>query len=173
MSYDRCLSSGPGGSKPKGGIVHSGHIIVFDVLIVKIWRHISGTFAAFGFFMESVDDLMFDIVAALGVDGVCDVRVQFQPRRAVAVLMAQVALVVQSGTATVAEAGAEVVFFAAALAMVGQFARGHGQKKTVVAFDQLDVADDEGVVKGQRAERLESTADIQTQIDANFGEFHG
>ena len=52
-----------------------GCIIAFDVLIVKVWRHISGAFAAFGFFMEGVDDLMFDVVAALGVDGVGDVRV--------------------------------------------------------------------------------------------------
>ena len=85
-------------------------------------------FTAFNFTVIGVDDLMFDVISALGVDGVGDVRVQFQTWCAVAALVAQVALVVEPGTAVVAETGAEVVFFATALAMVGQFARGHGQK---------------------------------------------
>jgi hypothetical protein len=63
--------------------------------------------------------------------------------------MAQMALIIEPAATVVAEAGAEVIFFATALAMVGQFARGHGQEKAVVAFDQLDIANDKGAVEGQ------------------------
>jgi hypothetical protein len=65
-------------------------------------------------------------------------------------------MLIEVTAAVVAEAGPKVIFLTASLAVIGQLARGHREEKSVVAFDQFDVSDDEGVVKRQRAECLEA-----------------
>jgi hypothetical protein len=59
--------------------------------------------------------------------------------------------------------------------MVAQLARRHREEESFRSFDQLHVADDEGVVEGERAKRLESADVISAaaEIDANFSELHG
>ena len=68
--------------------------------------------------MEGVDDFPFDLVAAVGVDGMGDIRVQLDARKAVALLRAEMAVFIEPAAAVVAVAGAEVVFVAATAAVV-------------------------------------------------------
>src|SRR2546421_481645 len=110
-----------------------GDLSDVEVLAVQARGDIAGLLAAFQFDLEGVDDLLFDAVAAVGVDGVGDVGVELEPAAmAVAVLVAQVAIFVETAAAVVAVAGAEVVFVAAAAAMVGELAGGHGEEQAVV-----------------------------------------
>jgi hypothetical protein len=87
-----------------------------------------------------------------------DVGVEFQAAVAVvvAVLVFLEAVFIQRGAAVVAEAGAEVVFFAAAGAVVGQLSAWHGEEEAVISVDEFDVTNDEGVIEGQGAEGLEA-----------------
>jgi hypothetical protein len=64
-----------------------------------------------------------------------------------------VTIFVESHATLVAEAGAQMIFLAAAPAAVAQFSAGHGEKQPIVAFDQLDVTDDEGAIECERAVR--------------------
>jgi len=152
------------------------------ILAVKARRDIARFLGTFDLAMEGGDHLALDGLAALGVDRVGDVGVEFQAPVAVAVhrviavaiLVALKAAFVQVASAVVAETGAEVVFLAAAGAMVRQLAAGHGQKKSVISFDQFDVANDERVVEGQGAERLEAVVLILglAQLDPDVGQAH-
>ncbi len=85
---------------------------------------------------------------------------------------AAVAVFVEPASAAVTEAGAEMILLRAARAMVAKLARRHGEEKPVGPLDQLDVADDEGVVEGERAEGLEPARVVAAQVDAHFGELH-
>ena len=58
-----------------------------------------------------------------------------------------------------------MVLFATAGAAVGELARRHGQEKSVLPGDQLDVADDERVIKRQRAKRFETISLVFAQFD--------
>jgi len=80
---------------------------------------------------------------------------------------------VQPHPAVVAKAGAKVILLATARAMVAQLARRHGQEQPLRAFDQFDVADDEGVVEGEGAERLEPSSGLAAEINADFRQLHG
>src|SRR5205085_12633798 len=102
-----------------------------------------------------------------------DVGVQLETTVAIAVVLAEVAIVIESRAAAVAEACAQMVLLAAALAMIAELARRHGEEQAVGAFDQLDVADDEGVVEGQGTERLEARTARGAQVDADFRKLHG
>lgn len=67
-----------------------------------------------------------------------------------------------------------MVFLGATRAMVRQLAGRHGDEQPVMAVDEFDVADDKRVVKGERAERLETArAAWGAEVDANFREMHG
>jgi len=79
---------------------------------------------------------------------------------------------VEALPAIVAEAGAEVILFPAAPAAVAEFSRRHGKEKSVISFDDFHIADDEGVVEGQRAKSLEASCLRAAQIDANLRELH-
>ena len=91
---------------------------------------------------------------------------------AVAVLVPLVALLVEPRAALVAVAGAEVIFFTAAVAVVGELSGGHREEEAVVAVDELDVADDEGVVEGQGAERLEPVVLIFAELNSDVRQLH-
>src|SRR4051794_23845380 len=87
--------------------------------------------------------------------------------------MPQVTVLIEPASAPVAEPRAQVIFLPAARAMIGELSRRHRQEQSVGTLDQLDVADDEGVVEGERAERFESAARVAAQVDAHFSELHG
>jgi len=82
------------------------------------------------------------------------------------------AVFVQARAAVVAESGFEMVFLAAASATVAELARRHCQEQAVVAFDQFHVPDNKGVIKGERAKRLEAASLAAAQIDANLRDLH-
>src|SRR5205807_4146504 len=82
------------------------------------------------------------------------------------------AVLVQFGAALVAKAGAQVVLAAAAMAAVGQLTAGHGHERPLGALDDLQVADDEGVVERDRAEGLETFVVVFHKLDADFGDNH-
>jgi hypothetical protein len=65
---------------------------------------------------------------------------------------------IEARAALIAETGAQMVFLAAAPAAVAELAAGHGQEQSIVSFDQFHVADDEGVIEGERAERSQPSA---------------
>jgi hypothetical protein len=109
-----------------------------------------------------------------------DVRVQLYPVAvlavdvdvAVPVAVLQVTGLVQAPPAIVAVPGAQVILFLAGRAVVAELPRRHRQEQPVVTVDQLDVADDEGVVERQRAERLQSAPALAAEVDPYFRQFH-
>src|SRR5689334_3492673 len=56
--------------------------------------------------------------------------------------------------------------------MVHEFSAGHRQEWAVVAFDELNVADDESVIKCKGTEGLETVTRVSAEVDSNFGELH-
>src|SRR5256885_1600288 len=97
-----------------------------------------------------------------------DIGVQLQPAWAVVVLILEISIFVEARSTMIAEASAQVILLAAALAAVAQLARWHGQEQAVVAFDQFHIANDERVIESQRAECLETPAVAVAQTDAHF-----
>jgi hypothetical protein len=83
-----------------------------------------------------------------------DISVKFQTAMAISVLIAHEAVFVEAIAAIRAITGAEVIFFTAATAVIAQFTRGHGEKQTIVAIDQLYVANHECMIKGEGAKGL-------------------
>jgi hypothetical protein len=80
---------------------------------------------------------------------------------------------IESSAAVVAEAGAEMIFVAAARAVIAKLARRHGEEEALGTFDELDVADDESVIEGERAKRLETPGGVAAEVDADFSQLHG
>ncbi|HEV8379019.1 MAG TPA: hypothetical protein VGP99_09230 [Tepidisphaeraceae bacterium] len=113
-----------------------------------------------------------DFLAALGIDGVRDISVKFQAAMAISVLIAHEAVFVEAIAAIGAITGAEVIFLTATSAMIAQFTRGHGEKQTVVAIDQLYVANHECMIKGEGAKGLQTTGLSIAQFYAHFREQH-
>src|SRR4029077_9267511 len=81
-------------------------------------------------------------------------------------------VLVEFGPALVAEAGAQVVLRAALRAAVGQLAAGHRHERPLGALDDLQVADDEGIVERDRAEGLQALVVVLDELDANFRDLH-
>ena len=79
---------------------------------------------------------------------------------------------IEALAAVVAEPGAQVVLLRAGGAVVGDLARRHRQEETIVAVDQLHVADDERVIERERAVSLQTIGFSLAQIDADFRELH-
>src|SRR5687767_4538020 len=83
------------------------------------------------------------------------------------------AVILQPSAALVAIGRPEVVLTAALWTMRGQLAARHGHKGTIGALDNLQVANDKTVVKGEGTESLETLARIFHELDAHLGDFHG
>src|SRR5205814_2703717 len=111
-------------------------------------------------------------VPAMAVAVGVDVAVAVAVAVPVAVAVLQVPALIEPAPAVVAVAGPQVVLFLASRAVVAQLARRHRQEQAVVPVDQLHVADDEGVVERQRAERLEAAAVLTAEVDPYFRQFH-
>src|SRR5919204_435285 len=82
------------------------------------------------------------------------------------------AVLVQLVAALVAVAGPQVVLVAALAAAVRQLAAGHGHERAFGAFDDLQVAHDEGVVERDRAEGEQALVVVFHELNANFGDDH-
>ena len=97
-----------------------GYIVEIHVLPVKAGGDITRLFAAFKFIIECPDHPILDPMAALGVNRMGDVGVQFDAlmRLAISIVMALIAVFVEPAAAVVAVAGTQMIFFAAAAAMV-------------------------------------------------------
>jgi hypothetical protein len=104
------------------------------------------------------------------MNGMGDISMQLDPT----VAGTQGTVFIEPTAATVAKSGAQMIFAAAAVASVSQFATGHGNKMTAPAFNDLQVAHNEPVVKRDGAERVEALilASLFKQLDANFGNIH-
>ena len=66
-----------------------------------------------------------------------------------------------------------MVLAAALRAVGGQLAAGHGHERPGRALDDLQIANDEGIVQRDRTERLEPFSRLLHELDANLGDFHG
>ena len=153
------------------------------VFAVEAWGDVAGFLGAFDFAVEGGHHFALDGLAALGVDGVGDVGVELEAgvtptvtaeTVAIAVLISLETTFIEVGAAVIAEAGAEVIFVAAAGAVVGELSTGHGEEEPVVSFDQFNVANDEGIVEGQGAERLEPVVLVLrfAELNPDVGQAH-
>jgi len=150
----------------------TGQIIDVQVLPIQVGSDVAGHFAPFQFVQIGGNHPTMDFLAALGVDRVRNISVEFQAAMAVSVLIAHEAVFVEAIAASRTVAGAEVIFFTTASAMIAQFTRGHGEKQSVVAIDQLYVANYECMIKGEGAKGLQTTGLSIAQFYAHFREQH-
>ncbi len=97
-----------------------------------------------------------------------DIGVEFRAP----ILIADRAVFLQTSSAVVAVTAAEVVLRAAMGAVRRQFATGHRHKRTTGSFDDLQIANHEAIIDGDRAEGLQSIVGVFHQLDANLGDFH-
>src|SRR5262249_4030926 len=83
-------------------------------------------------------------------------------------------VLVEFAAALVAVASPQVVLAATLLAAVGQLAGRHGHERALGAFDDLQIAHDEGVVERDRAEGLQALvlAVVFHELNADFGDNH-
>src|SRR5690606_18534363 len=78
----------------------------------------------------------------------------------------------QPPAALVAVGRPEMVLVPAMRAVRGELAARHGNKRAVAPVDDLQVANDEAVVEGNRTERLQAIVRVLHQFDPHFGDFH-
>ncbi len=97
-----------------------------------------------------------------------DVGVELGP----AVGVAGGPVLVQLVAALIAVTCPQVILAAALLAPVGELSAGHGHERTFGPFDDLEIADDEGIVKRDRAKGQETFVVVFHELDANFGDLH-
>src|SRR5947209_2707969 len=95
-------------------------IMEIEVLAVKVGRDVPGLFAPLDFAVKRLKHPLFDLLAAVGVDRVGDVRVQLQPRIPVPVAVLQISVFVEAISAVIAIAGTQMVLFSAREAVVGE-----------------------------------------------------
>jgi hypothetical protein len=154
----------------------SGDVVEIHVFAIETWGDVAGLFGPFDLFVEGFEHLMFDGLAAFGINGVGDVGVEFEAVVAVvvAVLIALETVFIEWGAAIIAEAGAEVIFFAAARAVVRQLSAWHGEEEPVVAVDEFNVTNDESIIEGQGAEGLEAVVLILrfTELNPDVSQAH-
>src|SRR5438105_4696376 len=143
-------------------------VFVIAAVVIVVAAGIAGLLRAFAFFLVCLDDGGLDHLAAGGVDRVGDVGVELGP----AVGAAGGAVLVEPAAALVAVPGPQVVLAATAGAAVRQLAAGHGNERALGAFDDLEVADDEAIVKRDRAEGEEAFVVVFHELDPDFGDDH-
>src|SRR5271170_7670054 len=100
-----------------------------------------------------------------------DVGVQLGPP----VGVAQRTVLVEPASALIAEAAPQVVLRATIVTAIGQLARRHRHEETLGAFNDLQIANDEHVVKRDTAEGLQSFIAARVvfhELDADFGDLH-
>src|SRR5262245_47981231 len=65
-----------------------------------------------------------------------------------------------------------MILAAALRTTVGQLAARHGHKRALGSFDDLQIANDEGIVERHRAEGLQTLVIVLDELDANFSDLH-
>ncbi len=125
-------------------------------LVVKIFvaGHVARQLRPGLLLFEGLDHPLLDHLPAGGIDGVGDVGVELGP----AFLVLHRVLLLLPRAALIAERGPQMVLAAALRAMAGELATGHGHERPGRALDDFQVADDEGIVQGNRAEGLQALA---------------
>src|ERR1019366_124320 len=93
-------------------------MIKFRLLAVNSLPHITRLMTEFQFPVVRRQNLLFDMISAFNTDWMGDIRMQFGSPRTVVVH--QMPVFIEPPTAMVAEAGAQMVFLAAAPASVRQ-----------------------------------------------------
>jgi hypothetical protein len=131
------------------------HVIVkLKILPVKRRRYISRLLASLQFTVIGPKDPILDLLAALGIDRMGDIRMKLHSIRIIALPIGvpvselEVPIVAQALATMIAISGPQVVLFVAGWAVVGDFSRGHGQKQAFISVDQLHVTDDKYVIEG-------------------------
>jgi hypothetical protein len=109
-----------------------------------------------------------NLLAAGGVNRMRDIGVKLDS----AVRIADSAIVPLAGSTLIAVMRAEVVLEPALRTMTGEFSAGHRHKRSVGPANDLEIADDERVIEGDRAEGLQPVIRVFHQLDAYFGDFH-
>jgi hypothetical protein len=114
---------------------------------------------------------ILDPLACGGIDGVGNISVQFHP----ALDLPKTAVLLKPATATIAKSRPQVIFAAAPIATVGEFAAGHCHKQPPGPLNDLEIPDGETTVKGDGAKRVQALvlAPLIHQLDPDFGDFHG
>src|SRR5262249_2423707 len=128
--------------------------IVFFRRLVNFHGLIAGELRLLELLSIRLDDPLLDRLARGGVDGMRDVGVELDSGFGLADRGGNG----QAAAAVVAELGADVVLAGAAGAALGDLPGRHRHEDALLAFDDLEVADDEGVVEGDGAESAELVA---------------
>jgi hypothetical protein len=151
---------------PGSGVTLVGDIEIFGFVEVK--GFIAGLLGPFEFGLEGMGDPILYSLSTVGVNGVGDIGVKLHST--FHVLLG--ALVLQLRAAVIAVFGTEVILAAASFAVVAHFSRRHCDKEAIGTLDDLDIANNELVVEGHRAEGLEPLILILDHFDSNFGDLH-
>ena len=142
--------------------------VVFFAEVV-VGADIAGLLSADPFLGEGEHDAVLDLFPAAGVDGVGDVGVE--AGASLGIFLG--AVIEQLDSALVAVPGAEMVLGAAFGAAIGELAAGHGDERAAKSLDDLEIADDETLIEGDRAEGEQALLGVIHQLDADLGDFHG
>ena len=146
-----------------------GNVIVLDIEVVVVARNIAGLLATFEFFAIALDDSILNHLSTGRIDRMGDVRIEFGSP----VGIHGFAVMFEFGAAVIAVVGSQMILRAAQMAMGGELATGHRDKRTIDSFNDLQIADDECVVERDAAETLQAIVRVIHQLDANLGDFHG
>jgi hypothetical protein len=113
--------------------------------------NIAFLFGALNFLMVGGKNFFLEFFAAHGVDGMGYVCVEFRA----ASFIPGAAVALEPRSAFVAVIGADVVFAAAFLALLREFAAGHGHKRPGRPFDDLEIPDHKVVAYRDAAKCLQ------------------
>src|SRR5262245_45905142 len=143
-------------------------VVEVAAVVIVVGADVAGHLRPFPLIRVRLDDCRLHDLAAGAVDRVGDVRVELGP----AVMIAWGPVLVQVVAAAIAVPGAEVILRTAPRAAVGQLPAGHGHEQALGALNDLQVADDEGVVESDGAEGHQALVVLFDQLDADFGDDH-
>ena len=120
--------------------------LVCEVIIIA--RDITWLLSAFQFIMKLVDHSALNHFTTFCVYRMRDICIQ--PSTSSIVVSNRIAF--EPGSTLITESGAQVILASAFLTMRGQLSAGHGNERPIVAFDNLEVTDNETVVECDAAE---------------------
>jgi hypothetical protein len=153
-----------------GGIVLStARCLWLSTLInVIVPGDVARCFGPLQFQLVFVYDMLLDQIAAGLVNGVRYVGVQLVRY----VFFFVFSAFSHSGAAVIAIIAANVILVTATWAAIRQLSAWHGDKWTVAAFDNFQIADHEAVVEGDGAEGPQPIFGLFHQLDSNFSNVH-
>ncbi len=141
-------------------------------VVLVVVANVAGLQCPQPFHVQRFEYDALDVVAATRVDGVGDVGVQLD---AIGGQIPLTAPFIQARATLIAMPRAQVVLVTATGATVGQLSARHGDERALRAFNDLEVTNDETIVKRDAAESLQSFAVAGgiKQFDADFRDDHG